>query len=377
MKLTLMIITLTVTLACITACGKGKPAFYRDADGSVAPGSIAEKILVPIGGVDQGMIIRTRDINNPVLLFVHGGPGFPTYFLVEKYNPGLEEHFTVCYWEQRCGGLSWSPGMTPESITLEKLTADAIEVTNYLRQRFKKEKIYILAHSGGTTIALPAVTQAPELYHAYIAMAQLTRQQESEKIAYDYMLELYHERDDRRMVKRLVKYRGLESDEDVLAFYNSGLRDMTMHELGIGTMRTMRSVFKDIFVESWKCRAYTFREKINLWRAKMGFLPKTNLRQETLFADFAEEYPEVEIPVYFVCGRHDLTVNTALTREYYDKLKAPVKRFFLFENSAHSPLFEEPERFREVVMGLMPAWSMEHGAWSMGYGVWQKVIGKW
>jgi pimeloyl-ACP methyl ester carboxylesterase len=350
MKLTLMIITLTVTLAFIAASGRGKPAFYRDADGSVALGSISEKIYVPIGGVDQGMIIRTRDINNPVLLFIHGGPGFPTYFLVEKYNPGLEEQFTVCYWEQRCGGLSWSPDMTPESITLERLTADAIEVTNYLRHRFEKEKIYIMAHSGGTTIALPAVAQAPELYHAYIAMAQLTRQRESEKIAYDYMLDLYRSEGKSKMVSNLEKFNGVESDEQLLAFYNSGLRDVTMHELGIGTMRTMRSVFKDIFLESWRCRAYTLREKINLWRAKMGFLPKTNLRRETLFTDFAEEYPELEVPVWFMCGRHDLTVNTGLTKEYFDRLKAPEKRFYLFENSAHSPLFEEPERFMEVIM---------------------------
>ena len=349
MKLTHMIFTLTGTLVIIAASGRGKPDFYRDADGSIAPGSISEKIMVPIGGVDQGMIIRTRDISNPVLLFVHGGPGFPTYFLVEKYNPGLEEHFTVCYWEQRCGGLSWSPGMTPESITLNRLTADAIEVTNYLRKRFDKEKIYLMAHSGGTTIALPAVAQSPELYHAYIAMGQLTRQRESEKIAYDYMLELYRSQGNRKMVRRLEKYNGVESDGDLLAFYNSGLRDMTMHELGIGTMRSMRSVIKDIFVESWRCRAYTLGEKINLWRAKMVFLPQTNLRRETLFTDFAEEYPELEVPVYFVCGRHDLTVNSGLTKEYYDRLKAPVKRFILFENSAHSPLFEEPERFREEV----------------------------
>lgn len=350
-----MIISLTVTLAFIAASGRGKPGFYRDADGSVAPGSISEKILVPIGGVDQGMIIRTRDINNPVLLFVHGGPGFPTYFLVEKYNPGLEEHFTVCYWEQRCGGLSWSPGMTPESITLERLTADAIEVTNYLRQRFKKEKIYLLAHSGGTTIGLPAVAQAPELYHAYIAMAQLTRQRESEKIAYDYMLDMYRSKGKSKMVRRLEKSNGVDSEEELLAFYNSGLRDVTMHELGIGTMRTMQSVFRDIFLESWRCSAYTLGEKINLWRAKIGFLPKTNLRRETLFTDFAEEYPELEVPVWFMCGRHDLTVNTGLTKEYFERLKAPEKRFYLFENSAHSPLFEEPERFREVVMEVTAA----------------------
>ena len=339
-----------LTMAYIAATGRWNPEFYRDPDGSIAGGSISEKIFVNIGGIEQGMIIRTRDINNPVLLFVHGGPGFPTYFLVEKYNPGLEEHFTVCYWEQRCGGLSWTPDMTPESITLNRLTADALEVTNYLRHRFEKEKIFILGHSGGTTIALPAVAQSPELYHAYIAMAQITKQRKSERIAYDYMLNQYRERNDRHMVKKLEKYNGLETDDDVLAFYNSGLRDIAMHDLGIGTMHKMRSVFNDIFLQVWRCGAYTLREKINLWKAKIVFLPKTNLRKETLFTDYAEAYPEVKVPVYFVSGSHDFTVNAGLADDYFNKLKAPVKHFYLFENSAHSPLFEEPARFREEVI---------------------------
>lgn len=327
----------------------GIPDPYKDKNGNIPEGSISEKIYVPIGGVEQGMFIRSKNTDNPVLLYVHGGPCFPNYFLIDKFKPGLENFFTVCYWEQRGGGLSYQPEVSIESMNLNQLASDAIDVTNYLRDRFGKEKIYILAHSGGTTFALSAISKAPELYHAYIAMAQMTRQGESEKIAYDFMLRKFTEKQDWRSIRELRKYRNLETESDIFSFYNSGLRDKAMHELGIGTMHNMNSIFWDIFVPVWTCRAYTLREKINIWKSKLSFLPKTNLRKETLLTDFSRSFPQIDVPVYFVSGRYDLTVNVDLSREYFKNLNAPLKGFYTFENSAHSPLFEEPERFREIL----------------------------
>lgn len=336
-------------LVFLTIISPGKPSAFKDETGNVLKGSISKKIFVAIGGVKQGMFIRSKNTNNPVLLFLHGGPGFPNYFLFEKYNPGLEDYFTVCYWEQRGGGLSYTPEATLESMTLEQLASDAIEVTNYLRERFKKDKIYIMAWSGGTTIALPAVAQAPQLYHAYITMAQITRQRKSEKIAYQFMLKHYTEMNDQRSVKDLLRFNQLETESDLISFFNSGIRDKLMHELGIGTMRSMKSVFKDIFLPVWTCRAYTLKEKYIIWKSKLIFLPKTNLKTQALKTDFSEAYPEIKVPVYFMCGKHDLTVNFDLTKNYYNHLHAPLKGFYTFKNSAHGPLFDEPERFREIL----------------------------
>jgi pimeloyl-ACP methyl ester carboxylesterase len=341
-----LLISLLVYLAIVSP---GKPNAFKDKNGEILKGSISEKIFVQIGGVKQGMFIRSKNIDNPVLLFLHGGPGFPNYFLIEKFNPGLEDFFTVCYWEQRGGGLSYTPEVTMESVNLGQLASDAIEVTNYLRERFDKEKIYIFAWSGGTTIALPAVSKAPELFHGYIAMAQLTRQPESERIAYDYMVKQYTELNDQKSLKKLRKYRDLKSELDLISFYNSGTRDNLMHELGIGTMRSMKSVFRDIFLPVWTCRAYTLKEKYNIWKSKIFFLSKTNLKTETLTTDFPGMYPEIDIPIFFICGKYDLTVNIDLSKDYYNRLNAPLKGFYTFENSAHGPLFEEPERFRFVL----------------------------
>ena len=327
----------------------GKTEQYTDKSGKVIAGCISEKIFINIGGVNQGMFIRSKNINNPILLYVHGGPAFPNYFLIDKFKPGLEDYYTVCYWEQRGGGLSYTSEVTLESMNFNQLASDGIDVTNYLRKRFGKEKIYIMAHSGGTPIALLAVQRKPALYVAYIGMGQITNQAESEKIAYKYMLERFTANGSRKLVNELKKYPVLESDSNINPYYKSAIRDNYMHKSGIGTMHKMKSIFREIFIPAWTCKAYTMGEKINIWRSKFSFLPKTNLINEMLETDFTIKVPSLEIPVYFFSGKYDLTVNVNLSKAYLNKMNAPLKGFYTFNNSAHSPLFEEPLLVRQII----------------------------
>ncbi len=336
-----------VCMVWVYSPGKIEP--YSDDTGKTLHGSISEKTFIPIGGVKQGMFIRSRDTNNPVLLYVHGGPAFPNYFLIDKFAPGLEDYFTVCYWEQRGGGLSYTSEVTLESMNFNQLASDAIDVANYLRNRFAKEKIYIMAHSGGTPIALIAVSRNPELFYAYIGMGQITNQVESEKLAYKHMLAKYVADGNQKAVNELKRYPILITDSSIAAYYKSAIRDQYMHELGIGTMHKMKSVFWDIFIPVWTCKAYSIKEKITIWRSKISFLPKTNLINEMLLTDFTVRVRALDIPVYFFSGKFDLTVNINLSKAYLDKLQAPVKGFYTFDNSAHSPLYEEPARVRRII----------------------------
>lgn len=327
--------------------GEIKP--YLDNAGNTIPESISEKTFVNIGGVDQGMFIRSKNIHNPILLYVHGGPAFPNYFLIDKFKPGLEDYFTVCYWEQRGGGLSYTPEVTLESMNFHQLSSDAIGVTKYLCKRFSKEKIYIMAHSGGTPIALRAIQKEPVLFIAYIGMGQITNQAQSEKMAYKYMLERFTEKGNLRSVNELKKYPVLESDSNIASYYKSAIRDNYMHELGIGTMHQMKSVLWEIFIPVWTCKAYTLKEKINIWKSKFLLLPKTHLINEMLETDFTSKFPSLKIPVYFFSGKFDMTVNNDLSKAYLNKLNAPLKGFYTFKNSAHSPLFEEPELVKQII----------------------------
>jgi pimeloyl-ACP methyl ester carboxylesterase len=345
----IILFTLLIITGVLLIYSPGKPAPFLNNMGNMQTGSISEKVFLTIGGIRQGMFIKSKNINNPVLLYVHGGPAFPNYFLVDKYKPGLEDYFTICYWEQRGGGLSYSSEVTLQSMNFNQLTIDAIEVTNYLRKRFNQEKIYIIAHSGGTPIALLAVQKAPELFFAYIAMAQITNQKASERIAYQYMMNQYQEAGNQKSVKELQKYSVLESDSNIVSFYKSVTRDQFMHELGIGTMHKMNSVFRDIFIPVWTCKAYTLGEKINIWKSKFTFLPETNLINELLDTDFSSKVTKLDIPVYFLSGKYDLTVNIDLSKAYFEKLEAPLKGFYIFTNSAHSPIFEEPLRVEQII----------------------------
>ena len=155
-------------------------------------------------------------------------------------------------------------------------------LTNYLRKRFGKEKIYLMAHSGGTPFAIMAVARAPQLFNAYIGMAQITSQAESEKSTYKYMIEQYTAAGNNKVLAELKKYPVLDSSDYIVRFYKSMIRDKSMHELGIGTMRNMKSVLKGVFIPVWMCRAYTLREKLNIWKSKFSFIKKTMLIDELL-----------------------------------------------------------------------------------------------
>lgn len=320
---------------------------YYDQSGNVLEDSIAEKTFITIGGVKQGMIIKSKNIQNPVLLFLHGGPGMSTYFLAEKFPTGLEDYFTVCYWEQRGGGISYSDEITAESMKTEQIISDAIEVTNYLCECFGQDKIYLMGHSWGSYIGIQTAGSTPELYYAYIGVSQIAHQSESEKIAHDYMIEQYTADGNTKMVEKL--YDLSESDETVLTFFKSSVRDSSMHDLGIGTMRDMKSVISGVFWPVMQCNAYTLGEKINIWKAKSFLANDTELIDELFATDMTTKVTELEIPVYFLCGSYDYTVNYGISKDYLAQLQAPVKGFYTFRQSAHSSMHEEPEYFVQIM----------------------------
>jgi pimeloyl-ACP methyl ester carboxylesterase len=347
------VIVLSALLACILvlvgillAYSPGRPKPFLDGNGRPLARSISEKIHVDINGVAQGMFIKGRDTANPVLLYLHGG--MPEYFLTQRYPTGLEDHFTMVWWEQRGSGLSYSADIPPKTMTLEQMILDTKAVTDYLRKRFGREKIYLMAHSGGTFIGMQAAAQAPELYYAYIGVAQMSCQLESERLAYEYMLARFRENADRGMARRLEAAPVTMADGTPAAYL--ALRDQAMHSLGIGTTRDMHSVITGIFLPSLTSREYTLVEKINMWRGKSrsGVSPLWN---RMLATDLTRQVRELGIPVYFFHGIHDYTVSYPLAKDYFGKLKAPLKGFYTFRQSAHSPLFEEPAEVRRIMLG--------------------------
>jgi pimeloyl-ACP methyl ester carboxylesterase len=285
------------------------------------------------------LIIDSKDTSNPVLLYLHGG--LPDYFLSKKYPTGFEGLFTVVWWEQRGAGLSYRPDIPKESLTTEQYIADTLALTDYLRHRFGQERIYLMGHSGGTFFGIQAAARAPERFRAYIGVAQMTNQRRSEQLAYDYMLQRFRELGDTNMVRKLAAA-PVTLDRGTPPAYLA-VRDQAMHRLGVGTMHTMTSVMQGLFLASLQTREYTLGEKVSLWRGKLAVGVST-LWNEQMATDLSETVPTVDVPVYLFHGSYDYTVSYQLAKAYCERLRAPIKGFYTFGQSAHSPMFEEPAR---------------------------------
>jgi pimeloyl-ACP methyl ester carboxylesterase len=339
-------VLVTAVVGILFLISPGRPIPLRNEAGAIITGSLSERVFVEINGIRQGMIIQSRDPSNPVLLFLHGGPGMPTFFLNTTHPTGLEQHFTVVWWEQRGAGISFDSSIRPETMNVDQLIDDTIAVTHYLRDRFGQQKIYLLGHSWGSYLGIQVASKSPDLFHAYISMGEVVYQLRSEVAAYAYLLDAYRARGDTAMVQRLEA--APVSMADSLSDAWMRIRDEAMHKLGVGTTRDMPSVITGIFLPVWYSRAYTLSEKFAIWRGKAW--SRSILWEEILNTNLSVLVVRLDLPAYFWVGRHDYTTNYHLVRDFFLQLNAPLKGFYTFEDSAHSPLFEEPGRAINILL---------------------------
>jgi len=320
---------------------------FLDDDGHVLEGSISEIVRIEIGGTRQGMIIRGRSVDHPVILFLHGGPGNPTYAFSREFFGMLEDYFTVVHWEQRGAGMSYGSAEISRNITVEQMVSDTAEITNYLRERFEQDTIYLMGHSWGTFLGIQTIARHPELFEAYLGVAQVSNGFESEVLGHAHMLSRSIENDDRRTVDRLSAYT-LNTPEDITTSWLM-LRSDVMNHLGNGVFHEPFSQFQDLLLPVLQAREYTLSDKFGF---AMGSLHALNspANAANFSVNLMEAIPEVEVPVFIFHGIHDRQVSYELSRTYFDLLQAPEKHFFTFYDAAHTPFMEEPEKFMEIIL---------------------------
>ncbi len=231
-------------------------------------------------------------------------------------------------------------------LTASSSPAACGEVADYLRDRFGQDRILLLGHSWGSYLGIQVAAQAPDRFLAYVGMAQIVHQLRSEVMARDYLLGVYRARGDAAMVRSLEA--APVSMTDGLSPAWMRLRDAAMHKAGAGQTRDINSVITGIFLPVWWVRAYTVTDKINVWRGKIWSRPF--FWEEMLRDDLSTRLTTFELPVYFFVGQYDQTASPTLSRAYFDAIDAPVKGFYVFEDSAHSPLFEERERATQILL---------------------------
>ncbi|WP_314059383.1 alpha/beta hydrolase [uncultured Vagococcus sp.] len=332
-----------IVFLLVKSPGKLMPMATKD---GTYPKALAEKIKLPIGNHQQGLFIMSQNHDNPVLLFLHGGPGSPELPLIySKDNPHpLESDFTVCYWDQRGAGMSLK-NTSEETMTLEQLIADTLEVTCYLKERFNQKKIYLMGHSWGSYLGVKTISQEPEHFFAYIGMGQISNQTLSEQLAYDYMVQHATDINDKKTLKTLARFDS-NSPEFPSAPYMMGIRSSTMNRYGIGITHenfSMMTLVKQLIFFT----GYTLPEKINYLRGSLFSLK--HLFHYTTAEELTLTTREFDIPVYITHGKYDLQVSYDLAQNYLKTLSAPKKGFITFEHSAHSPIIEEREKFLKTL----------------------------
>lgn len=358
----LLIMVICILIVKFKSSGNLPP--LKDQSKQEIEGSISEKIWIEVNGLQQGMFIRSENPRNPVLLYVHGGPGTPmlqfiSYLEKIKKTIALEKYFTVCYWDQRGSGMSYSRKTDASSMTIETMVKDTHEVTEYLKKRFKQNKIYLLGHSWGSYLGVKTIEQYPEDYFAYIGVGQISNQKMSERLAYYYMMDHAKKIADEETIATLKNF---DPEESLFPFIKEKghqldylmARSNTLIKYGIGHLHDGLPeglTFKSMVIKSlFSFKGYTISEKVK-WFLGADF-SMVHLFPVLLNDNLFVSSLTFDIPFYIVQGAYDYQVSQDLAQEYLGALDAPHKEFILFENSAHSPNLEEPERFNLIMQEI-------------------------
>lgn len=305
---------------------------------------------VSLGGVNQWISIRGKDRDNPVLLFLHGGPGMSEMVPVRHYNRELEDHFVVVNWDQRGAGKSFSTNIPPDTISLEQIVNDTLELTSMLQERFETQKIYLVGHSWGTIVGVHAALRHPEYYYAYVGVGQAVNFIEAEQISYQFTLDRARELKNNTAVDELEAIGPPPYSREQL-----GIQRKWLFLFGgevYGENNNSRYLLR--LVSLHLCAPeYSLGDIINLIR---GNNISGNLLWDELMAlDLPNQAPALDLPVFFIAGHHDYVTVSEKVEEYYNILKAPLKELIWFERSAHSPNFEEPDKFAAVMVQIKEA----------------------
>lgn len=345
----LILIILIAGVAFFTS-GTSTPAFV-DANGQVLPGSIAEERRVTLGGVEQYILLRGRDRTAPLLVYVHGGPGMTSTPFLRKFNADLENDFLAVYWDQRGTLNSFDAELDPAEFTIAQLTADLGELIDLLLAEFEQEKVLLVGHSWGTILGLEHVAARPETVAAYIGVAQTTSQQESDAEGFEWALAEAQATGNERVVSELEALGPppYTIDEFVTQRQNVNL-------LGGGSIEGLSDL--DYLRIALSTSEFAWP---NVPTVVQGVrFSSEALWEEQREYDARTRHTSVEAPIVLMLGRYDRIISPRLGAEFLDALEAPYKELIWFENSAHSPLYEEPERFNEAVrqvaqdVGLLP-----------------------
>jgi len=310
-----------------------RPAWTPSIAAAKGKRSVASLKTIELGKIKQYVLIRSNDINNPILLFIHGGPGMPLMYLSHTFQRPLEQKFIVVQWDQRGAGKSYDPTIPTASINVEQYLADAVQLIDTLLTRYHQKKIFLAGHSWGTYLSSLLVQRHPELFYAYISIGQVVDGDMARKIQKAFLSSEATKRNDTALLNKL-RQPDFSSFENYLFKYGGELK----HETS----------FTPLVITGLFSTEYTFRDALNV--AKGPQFCGKYMNYNAIKGSILRNIKTYEVPVFFLAGTHDYTTPFPLIKQYYDSIQAPSKQIIWFNESAHFPFYEEAKKFDSVMI---------------------------
>jgi len=312
--------------------------------------AVDELIKVKLGDVEQWIRVRGKNRSNPVLLFLHGGPGAPLFPSIKKIgvDTGIESSFILVYWEQRGTGKSFHFSINPQSMTISQFISDTHELCLYLRERYQVNRIYLLGRSFGSLIGILTAQKYPELFYAYIGVGQLVSPLVNDSLSYERTLELARQQNNSAAVEDLLKIGYPPYD------YKQVLRQRRWLTRLTTVKNSSNHPVKEVEFFSNLQDLLATPDYSLLDILRMGMQPLFSIQhlwnRDYYQIDLMKSINRLDLPVFFLCGREDDFTPSTLVEEFYNKLQdTKGKALIWFEHSGHHPEYEEPAKFREIL----------------------------
>lgn len=331
-------------LICIAAAGiwllgvRPSTVQYHD-----KPESIAELQKITIGRMDQWILIRGEDRNNPVLLWLHGGPGSSQMPLAHHLDTQLEKEFVVVHWDQRGAGKSNHRHFDERTMTVSQYVDDAVELIMYLKGYLGYQQLFFLGHSWGTQFGIQLASSRPDLITCYIGVSQVVDNVRANEIAYAWLMQQAQSADDKKTLQALddlgrppyshSQYRKLAG----MVVDYGGNYDIEMRRLAAIALRAPE---------------YTVLDYGRMLRGMIRGGGPLHDPQHMIRIQVTEDFPKLEVPAFFIMGDKDYNTPLELVREYCQLLDAPMKDLYIMEDAAHTPFLKDPEEFAKLLAGI-------------------------
>jgi pimeloyl-ACP methyl ester carboxylesterase len=313
-----------------------------------APNGIDEAMFVPIGGINQWITIRGQSRDNPVVLFVHGGPGTPTNLLDFPFAKAWTASFTLVQWDQRGAGKTFANGGTsPADMTIDHMTQDGVELAQYLCKHLHKDKVILVGHSWGAILGVHIAKARPDLFYAYVGTGQAADAQENEALNYARVLQRAHELGDTKAVSQL-EASGPPPYQVRQALITQRIWAQAYEHADAYTAMEQTS---SLYAPGYSLRdllhaAQSIRFTLDTYLGPSMSGPLMAVNLKTLGPDFA-------VPVFVLEGPDDYITSPDLAKAYIDTINAPKKEFVMLAAGGHFAVFTHPEAFVAEVNSLV------------------------